>query len=188
MSLENVIAEHAAALNNLAEAIRAALGVGRPILHADANALTVAHVTGKGSTGVAPDAELDKAVGKVEDDAQAKAMAAVEEKKAKAKADAKAKKDAADKAAADAAASAASSQTAGADSSDDGLGEDDGLGDDEPVPDYKTVVRPALLEAIKRTDKATVLELVKSYGVAKAEDLDPSVYREIMGKAAALGV
>jgi hypothetical protein len=172
MSLENVIAEHAAALNNLAAALREAFG---PVM------LTAIRGTSQA------DAALDEIPGEKSRDGDAKTEA---EKKAKA--DAKAKKDAADKAAADAAAaSAASSQTAGADSSDDGLGDDsgDGLGEDEPVPDYKTEVRPALLDAIKRTDKATVLEkCVKAYGVAKAEDLDPSVYREVMAKAKALGV
>jgi hypothetical protein len=187
MSLENVIAEHAAALNNLAAALREAFG---PVM------LTAIRGTSQA------DAALDEIPGEKSRDGDAKTeaenKAAADEAKAKAaadkkaKADAKAKKDAADKAAADAAAaSAASSQTAGADSSDDGLGDDsgDGLGEDEPVPDYKTEVRPALLDAIKRTDKATVLEkCVKAYGVAKAEDLDPSVYREVMAKAKALGV
>jgi hypothetical protein len=186
MSLENAITAHAAALSELAAAIRAISGGGVPMLpmldtpitRGSTQAEAAADETAtKSRSGVAPDADLDKAVGRVESDAKAKAAA-----DKKAKADAKAKKDAAD-----AAASAAASQTAGADSSDD-LDGDDGLGDDAPTLTYKDDVRPVLLEAMRRTDKPTVQTLIKSYGVAKGEDIPPEHFADAIAKATALGV
>jgi regulator of protease activity HflC (stomatin/prohibitin superfamily) len=190
MSMENAIEQHASALNNLAEAIRTAFGglaalanIGQQFQSVSAGGAQVKDVETKdiintkaaelaaataeraklAQTKQVEDAELEQAVKKVEADATATRALTKEEKAAAAKA----KKDA------EAAASAASSETDGADSSDD----------DGAVLDYVKDVRPVLLAAIKKSGKETVAEMVKTFGVDKADKIDPAKYGELLAKA-----
>jgi hypothetical protein len=167
MSMENAILAHANALDNLANAIRAAFGGGgvSPITPAAAAHVSpvVAEAVKAGAAEdtkkaraktdtklaeVQPDAELDKAVEKVEAAAQAEKGAET---------------------------TAGSSETGGADSS----------GDAAPL-DYNKDVKPALLAAIKKAGKEKVQALIKTYGVDKADQIDPAQFTDLLAKAKAL--
>lgn len=190
MSIENAILVHAASLSELAAAVRALVDSNMGAVVAGGARVTKLEnmvqdkaaelatttekraATARASTAkdakenaVKPDADLDAAVAKVEDNAT-KSQAA------------KAKKDA------DAAASAASSQTDGADSSDDVV---DGLDDDDAL-DYIKDVRPVLLAAIKKAGKDKVQALISTYGVDKADKIEEAKWGDLLGKARALAL
>lgn len=171
MSLENAILAHATALEKLAEAIKAAFGnVGTAALATIVPAGTKELV---GVSGVKPDAELDEAVEQVEK-ASTPARKAINDALAAAKAGTKGKAGNAEKPAEEA-------------KSDEQKGSGAGSSDEDAEPlDYTKDVRPVLLAAIKKVGKDPVQELIKTYGVDKADKMDPAQYPDIVAKAQAL--
>lgn len=153
MSMENAILAHAAALTELAAAVRALVDSSMGAVVAGGQRIkgnTAAEAADKTET---PEKSIK---GTKTDTADAKA--ATEEKQHKAE---------------------TKTETADTPPADD-------AGGDEPTLDYAKDVKPKLLAAIKKAGKEKVSALIQTYGVAKAEQIDPAHFADLLAKAEAL--
>lgn len=81
----------------------------------------------------------------------------------------------------------AAEETTTAAASDAGAGSSDtGADDDGEVLDYLKDVKPRLLAVVKKVGKEKVSALIQTYGVAKAEAVDPAQFADLLEKAEAL--
>jgi hypothetical protein len=55
--------------------------------------------------------------------------------------------------------------------------------DDQPALDYVKDIRPTLLAAIKKAGKEKVEAMIKTFGVDKADKVDPAKYGELLAGA-----
>lgn len=172
MSMENAIENHASAITKLAEALvtvfgglaALAAGGGRLALENTTVADTKPAATVKGTTKKEA-ADNQAAVEKERADAELEK--AVEKVEADTTMTQSISREEIEQAKADAAKAAA--------------------GDPDGTPlDYHKDVKPRLLAVIKRVGKPPVLELIKSFGVEKAESIDPAKFADLLTKAEAL--
>jgi hypothetical protein len=175
MSMENAIEQHAAALNNLAEALRSAFdglaalaNLGKQLQTGGVQHTTLAAAAE--SVKAQADEDTKKTRAKAEKAEPLKKDAEVEQAVEKVEADAK--KDV---------------QTAPspADTAAPNTSSPDADSDETPL-DYNKDVKPALLAAIKAKGKEAVQALIKSYGVDKADQIDPAQLGDLLAKAKAL--
>lgn len=157
MSMENAILAHAAALSELAAAVRAltdstmgavVTGGERVKSNTAAEAADKTETTEKSIKGT-----KTKDTGKTESAETAAGQV--------------------DKAVAD-----AKPETTGTQPADDA--------DDDAVLDYDKDVKPRLLAVIKKVGKEKVLALVETYGVKRADAVDPAKFSDMLAKAEAL--
>lgn len=165
MSMENAILAHAAALTALAEAIKSMSGGGAPLLASVIPAELTAgtETTVRGSTR--EEAMADEIPGKKSRTGKAEVKAESAET-----ATGTVDQAAIDKAAADAKATTTDTDTGG---------------DESEAMDYATA-KPRLLAVVKRVGKDKVQALIKTYGVDKADQVDPSKLADLVAKAEAL--
>lgn len=166
MSLENAILAHAAALTALAEAIRSATGSMR--------ALTLAGTPLEDAGKENPSAReaINEAI------AAAKARTP-KGGKAEEKGEASTGPESSGGAGAAGDAAEAEAETARNKAEVDKQNEPANL-------DYNKDVKPVLLAAIKRVGKEKVAEAIKTFGVDKADKVDPSDYAALVDAANAL--
>lgn len=168
MSMENAILAHAAALSELAAAVRALVdssmgavvtGGERVKGNAAAEAADKTETTEKSIKGTKPKASAGNENGGEAPGATSQENGAASGDNADAKTDAEKRELA---------------------------GDPDTGTTDEPTLDYNKDVKPVLLAAIKRAGKEKVQALIKSFGVDKADQIDPAKFADLAAKAEAL--
>lgn len=168
MSMENAILEHAAALNNLAESIRSAMSGGATIpvelemtTTIDGKAAELAEATEKRAAAAreltAKDAQQNAAKGATKEHAAADNIAGEKARDAELEqAVGKIESTVAEKAQAEL---------------------------ESYTLDYAKDVRPVLLAAIKKAGKDKVQALIATFGVDKADKVDPAKHGELLAGA-----